>query len=197
MMLRKAIQYCAVAVSLTGSVPIVCAGDAVSLEVSRDLLRACHHEARQSVHRSGMPSALGTVRVGGHTANLVRLFTLRDDSVLRLHGWLWAEICRAAGTSNCVPSLKAGLGDLDPKWRAFSVDALGDLGEASAVSDIVDLLWDAAVVPGALRCLPNTDDPAECAHTVAHSAATALGKLTDVEFYEDLEAWKQWSAGNR
>ena len=194
MTLRTAIRGCAVFLLLTGSVPMLGRTDSVTLEDTRELLRAYRHEIVQSVHRASEgPSALEVVRDGTHTANLVRLFILRDDSVYRLHGAFWAETCRAAGASKCVPSLVAGLKDPDPKWRAFSAGALGNLGEASAVPELVDLLWDTEVVPGAIRCLPDPEDPAECVHTVAHSAAMALGKLTDVEFHDDLAAWRQWS----
>ena len=152
------------------------------------------------------------------------LLRSRDPAVLRLHGAFWAEVCKAVGKSYFVEDLIKGLGDGQPEWRTFCCSALETLGVRDAIPALVGLLQDDGQVDGTIP--PTTVAVFAAAALASMGQSDGVGllleqearvqalwreyhlgsapsiylkhfrQLSDQDFGDDLELWRQWFASN-
>jgi hypothetical protein len=164
---------------------------------------------------SEAPSALSELAHLNARDEVVWLLTKRDSAVFDLDGVFFAEVCRRI-KADCLAPLQATSKDADPEWRAFACEALGALGDESAVPSLLDRVHDQAALKSAHdnppvavvaalallkygRCdgvgeLLVYAERAEYWHLVF---LDELRELSGEDLGTDLKGWSEWFVSHR
>lgn len=184
---------------------------ALERERTLELLTAYGREIRSST----LPRESVLPELAQHPEALRSLYRERDPAVQALGGTFFAVVSKTADLS-IEAELVRGLGDEDPRWRAFACEALEQSGSRAAVPALRSRLSDAAVVPG-FYADPTVAGFAACALAALGSDAglevlleharrndswqlsylEPLRQATGQDFGTDLGAWEAWAATPR
>jgi hypothetical protein len=155
-------------------------------------------------------SALIALRPGDE---IDRLLEERESVFLELRGVYFARLCKRLDGYDCLEPLKNALSDPDPEWRAFACDALGGVGDDSAVPYLLDRLHDVEPVGTAFRQTPVSLVAANAllkfrrcdgvGQILAYAEASALarpallrrlGQYTGTDLGGEVGEWREWFA---
>jgi len=127
---------------------LACSSSPEPADEIETLVKLTHREFRSSTFHldSQDESARAELVRRRPIEELMELYAVENPSVLALGGDRFADLLLAMGAET-TDVFVAGLDRPDPRWRAFACEALGELGDPSAIPVLETRLEDDEVVP--------------------------------------------------